>query len=249
VSRPRVLLVDDDASIRRFAELALDELDIELVCVAGVAEALAELHARGPAALVLTDLMMPGQSGHDLIRALEASPALRGGARLVVFSAGVGGSAAALEGHDIWRRLDKPASVAALEDCVRAAVAAGDAAPRPGRTVGASASLTDEELRAIEAHFGGERSLYVAFRDSCVLQFGKDAQAGEQALARGDLAGLRHLAHSLKSVLGTLGHDGQAATSRALELACAAGDVHEAGRLWPALHRGLLRLARRDGGD
>lgn len=243
MSLPRVLLVDDDASIRRFAELALEDLAIALTCVGSVAEALAELREHGPAALVLTDLMMPGESGLDLIRALEASPALRGAALIVVFSAGAQGSADMLAGHDVWRRLDKPVSVAALEACVREAVAGPHEGARRGAGQGTDALLTPDEHRAIEQHFGGERALYLAFRATCLPQFARDAQAGEQAHAGGDLDALRLLAHSLKSVLGTLGHEALAAAARELEDASAAGDRDGARRLWPPLRHGLVALS------
>lgn len=244
MTRPRVLLVDDDASIRRFAELALEDLEIALTCVGSVAEALAELRAHGPAALVLTDLMMPAESGFDLIRTLEATPALRGTARIVVFSAGAEGGSETLAGRDVWRRLGKPVSVAALQACVREAVAGG-AQPggRHGAESGTDAPLTPDESRAIEQHFGGERALYLAFRATCLPQFARDAQAGEQAHDGGDLAALRLLAHSLKSVLATLGHDALASIARELERACAAGGRDGARRLWPPLRHGLVELA------
>lgn len=62
MNRPRVLLVEDDPSLRRFVALALDELDIQLLRCASVAEAV-EVLSQGPVRLVLTDLMMPGESG------------------------------------------------------------------------------------------------------------------------------------------------------------------------------------------
>jgi CheY-like chemotaxis protein len=88
VSRPRVVCVDDDASIRRFVELALEDLPVELLTCADATTA-RELLRQGPVALLITDLMMPGESGFELLASLMADPALRGGALLAVFSAGL----------------------------------------------------------------------------------------------------------------------------------------------------------------
>ena len=67
--RPRVLFVDDDASIRQLVELSLEELDIDLVICSSVAQARQALRQR-PARLVITDLMMPVESGFDLLQEL-----------------------------------------------------------------------------------------------------------------------------------------------------------------------------------
>lgn len=56
---PRVLLVEDDASIARFVELALEELPIELVTCTNVGDAMQALQARHTR-LIITDLMLPG---------------------------------------------------------------------------------------------------------------------------------------------------------------------------------------------
>jgi len=52
VTRARVLLVDDDASIRRFVALALDEIDIELVEADGVPQARRQFEPAGAAEFV-----------------------------------------------------------------------------------------------------------------------------------------------------------------------------------------------------
>ena len=65
---------------------------MSLVACASVAEALAALR-EAPVQLLLTDLMMPGENGLDLLQHLVDEPALRGGALQVVFSAGLGAAA------------------------------------------------------------------------------------------------------------------------------------------------------------
>jgi len=230
----RVVLVDDDASIRRLVELALEELPIELVTCASVAEARAAIEA-APPRLVITDLMMPGETGFDLMHWLAAHPERRGAARVVVFSAGLDApTRARLAGLDVWRELDKPVSVAALEACVREAVGLPGGVPplapdRPG----------------LDSHFGGDVALYDAFSAQAVAQFAADVPDGDRCLAAGDWPALRRLAHSLKGVLALLGVERGVAIARALETAAAQGDATACTRGWPPLRALLLEMRGR----
>jgi len=245
MTRPRVLLVDDDTSIRRFVALALEELDVELVEVPGVAAAREALR-RGPFALIITDLMMPGETGLDLLQHLADHPAQRGAARIAVFSAGLTAAMQQrLNTFDVWRQLSKPISLTALEDCVRDAVGAASpaAATSAARAVAGDDSLSADEQEAIGRHFGGEQALFIAFRASCRAQFAADLRAGDAALEGSDAPALRRLAHSLKSVLSTLGHAEPGATARALEDAAAEADWSAAKPLWQQL-RAHLALER-----
>jgi CheY-like chemotaxis protein len=241
MTRPRVLLVDDDPSIRRFVALALEELDVELIDVPGVAPAREALR-QGRFDLIITDLMMPGETGLDLLQHLADHPAQRGAARIAVFSAGLTAAMhQRLNTFDVWRQLSKPISLSALEDCVRDAVgaASSDAATSASPAAAGDDSLSADERAAVERHFGGEQALFIAFRASCQTQFAADLRAGDAAVACGDATALRHLAHSLKSVLATLGHAGPGAIARSLEDAAAAADWGSAKPLWQQLRAGL----------
>jgi CheY-like chemotaxis protein/HPt (histidine-containing phosphotransfer) domain-containing protein len=242
--RPRVLVVEDDASLQRFVALALEEFEIELLAVPSVDAGLAAL-ADAPAALVLTDLMLPGRSGFELIDALAADPALRGGARLAVFSAGLNPQTRQrLERPEVWRLLSKPCSLAELQDCVRSAL---ELVPASSRLEPAppTLQLTDDEAaaaRAIAEHFGGNELLYRAFRASCLQQFRADLAEGERARAAADAPALRRLAHSLKSVLLTLGHAQASTTAHALEDSCERADWVAAAPQWRVLRAQLEAL-------
>lgn len=235
--RPRVLLIEDDTSLQRFVSLALSEFEIELLIEPSVEKGLFEL-ARAPVALIMTDLMLPGRSGFDLIETLAAAPALRGAARLVVFSAGLDPQVRRrLERPEVWRLLSKPCSLAELEECVRSALAIDS---------GTQATATPKESgnsRAIAEHFGGNAALYVAFRAECIVQFSADQDAGERALITGDLTALRLLAHSLKSVLRILGSADLSALAHDLEIASERGDGTTATVLWGDLRKGLASLS------
>jgi DNA-binding response OmpR family regulator len=257
--RARVLLVEDDASIRRYVRMALEELPLELVEAATLAQARAEL-AAAPVALLLTDLMLPDGHGSELLQVAAAGAA----ACRVVFSAGVDARMRErLDALGVHAVLEKPVSLPALLACVESALAgapASAAADLPGAPAAAAAAAavavaaaaaapatadpTDvESRRAIELHFGGDASLYAAFRAAALGQFDADVQAAGAALAAGDAAALRRVAHNLKSALRLLGHDAPAELARRLE--ALAADEAVPGRLaaaWQPLGDALRRL-------
>ena len=67
-----VLLVDDNAEIRRFVQQTLEECGFEVLMAADAASAL-QIEGQFPRAihLLLSDVMMPGLSGPDLAKRLE----------------------------------------------------------------------------------------------------------------------------------------------------------------------------------
>ncbi|QPF74067.1 response regulator [Roseateles sp. DAIF2] len=241
--RPRVLLIEDDASLQRFVQLALEDLDLELLTAGSVDEGLAEL-ARAPVALIMTDLMLPGRSGFELVDSLAAQPALRAGARLAVFSAGLNPETRQrLAPPKVWRLLSKPCSLAELEACVR------DALSEAGRETASSLAhppaaggMDGDQEAAIAQHFGGDAPLYHAFRASCLRQFRADMAEGERACSSADAAALRRLAHGLKSVLLTLGHAEASALAQDLEGASERADWGLAERLWRQLKGAIATL-------
>ncbi len=71
----RILVADDDVDIRELVEFKLSTLGHEVVAVADGAAAIDACKAQRPDLAVL-DVMMPGVSGLDAIRAIRADPAL-----------------------------------------------------------------------------------------------------------------------------------------------------------------------------
>lgn len=250
-ARPRVVVADDDAAIRRLVTLALEDLDLELVCCADGEAALAALR-EAPARLLITDLMMPGLSGYALLQRLADDPALRAGAKLAVFSAGLNARAQArLAGLPVWRLIDKPVSVIALAEVVQAALAAeGSPPPRPASyahaaPVPAGATAVAD---AVDTHFAGDEVLYRGFLDSCLQQFPDDLRTGHAALETRDAQALRRVAHSLKSVLLLLGEADAGAVARRLEHAADAGDWEACRGDWRRLEAVLGRWLSRGTG-
>jgi CheY-like chemotaxis protein len=239
-SANRVLVIEDDPSIRRFIELTLEDEPIELRQAESVAQGLAALRAHGPFRLVMTDLMLPDGSGQQVLQLLQHDAALRAGARLAVFSAGLSAETrqqlAALGVDEV---ISKPAGVAQLLHCVQRALDAGPAeAPVP-----AADPEPDPEALAVDLYFAGNRPLYETYRDSCRRQFVLDRQAGDAAVQAADWPALRRLAHSLKSVLQTLGHGADSAIARTLEADAAEGRTDAARAGWQQLGAALDRLA------
>lgn len=268
--RARVLLVEDDASIRRYVRLALEDLALDLVEASTLAEARAEMEA-APVTLLLTDLMLPDGHGIELLASAAAGAALR----RVVFSAGVDARMRErLQALGVHAVLEKPVSLPALLACVESALAeclpgpaiagpvasvAAEGSAASATSAAASAALpcatdpTDpihgtnaneaERLRAIELHFGGDAALYSAFRAAALDQFEADLRAGETALAQADAAALRRVAHNLKSALRLLGCDAPAELARRLEsLAAENAAPSRLAAAWQPLGESLHRL-------
>ena len=71
MSSRRILVVDDDASLRRVTQVQLEDEDYTVMVAASGEEAKTIL-ARNPQDLVITDLSMPGISGVDLLKHVRA---------------------------------------------------------------------------------------------------------------------------------------------------------------------------------
>jgi len=240
----RVLLIEDDPSIARFVQLALEELPghditapaVELHVVRRVAdarEALAEQRWQ----LVISDLMLPDGSAEGLLadglaQAPDSPP-------WMVFSAGVPlDRHAALTAWGVRRILRKPVPLGELLGTVSELLGGG----APGPAAAAVPAAADP----VEQHFGGDRLLYENFRSACLLRFADDLGQGDAAVSSGDAAALRRVAHGLKAVLELLGHTDLAEQARLLENAAASeasGPALADG--WQLLAGGLVELRQR----
>ena len=73
-SVPHVLLVDDDADILRIVQFYLKKQKYNVHTAANGEDALAALKMNPGIELVLSDVMMPGMSGLDLLKAIRSEP-------------------------------------------------------------------------------------------------------------------------------------------------------------------------------
>lgn len=245
----RVLLVDDDAAIRRLVAMALEDEALQLISCADAHAALAALR-EAPVALLITDLMMPGLSGFELLERLRDEPALRGSASLVAFSAGLNAERAErLQALGVQTLLDKPVSIARLLAVVREALGAA-APPASAPLTGGAASEAPAAAAvagAVPAAFGGDAVLYQAFLQACLAQYPQDLAAGDAAIAQGDAPALRRVVHNLKGSLRTLGADTLADAALAIEQGLAAdGDLPPTRRrAWQALREALQHFVNK----
>lgn len=236
--QPRVLLVEDDPSVRRFVQVALDPLGVDLVQCATLAEAKQALTTE-VAQLVLTDLTLPDGSGLDLLVWMQARLSPLGTAcRTVVFSGGVDpATQRRLESLNVWRVLHKPASVGALMACVSETLA------RPSEEEPAALAVAPlASADPVAEFFGGNRALYEAYRQACLARFPQDVIEGDLAVAVQDAQALRRVAHNLKSVLTMLGEAQAAQCARSTEEWAAGGDSGPMQLGWRQLRQQVLRV-------
>ncbi|RTL45654.1 MAG: response regulator transcription factor [Burkholderiales bacterium] len=212
----RLLLIEDDASIARFVELALDGLPdhdatapkVDLTVVTSLRDARAAL-AQGGWQLVISDLMLPDGSAESLLA--DGLALGRGAPKWVVFSAGVQEERrATLTDRGVAALLRKPVPLLALLDTIASLLREA-----PGSTV--PVPQPADEVDPVHAHFGGDRALFDSFRHGCLERFADDLAQGHAAVLAGDAQALRRVAHGLKAVLTLIGEPGLSAQARALE--------------------------------
>jgi DNA-binding response OmpR family regulator len=202
--RKCVAWVDDDPSLRRLVALALEDLPIDLHLLSDAVAARALLQ-NTPVDLLVTDLMLPGESGLSLLASLaQILPSTLRQPKVMVFSARNDlPNSAVSQLYGVSRVLVKPIPMQSLRACVTEALAAPDEAADEA----ASASVPrPDQARVVAEMFGGQTTLYETYLASCRQQLPLDLAAGDAALAKGNLAGLLHVVHNIKGVLNGLGY-------------------------------------------
>jgi two-component system response regulator AtoC len=124
----RLLIVDDDASLRRVLQILARKIGLDGVPASGADEALASFRAER-SDLVITDLKMPGKDGIEFLRELRKIDM----EVPVIVLTGHGTVATALEAMKLGAAdyLQKPFDVDALEVVIRRALLSSAARTRP----------------------------------------------------------------------------------------------------------------------
>jgi DNA-binding response OmpR family regulator len=121
--KPTVLIADDDLEILTMVRTLLRRRDVKLLEASDGDEAMRLINENQPD-LVVLDVMMPGQSGWEICKAIRESGTLKDTG--VIMLTGIGEHlnemTSPLYGAD--RHLDKPFELAALENAVSEVLAA-----------------------------------------------------------------------------------------------------------------------------
>lgn len=101
----RILVVEDDATIRMHVAAALGEAGYDVTTASNGAEALDILHGGAPRPQVMiVDLMMPVLTGRALLATCAADPELAAVRAIVTSASSAGASAAARDGYRVLRK-------------------------------------------------------------------------------------------------------------------------------------------------
>lgn len=120
----RVLIVEDEANIRRFMGLNLLARGYEVIEAGNAEEGLARLRDASPAILLL-DIKLPDISGWEMLGMMAADPALPK-IPVVVVTASLGGAPDSQAYTTLRKILIKPVSVQELTHAVREALGEGE---------------------------------------------------------------------------------------------------------------------------
>lgn len=126
--KPRLLIVDDEAAIRRILQVSFEKAGYEVVLAEDAREALQALDA-APFACVLTDVTMPGISGYELLREVK----VRRPDTAVVIMTAFGTIPQAIQAirDGAFEYVTKPFDLEALKKVVAHAVASGGESTLP----------------------------------------------------------------------------------------------------------------------
>lgn len=230
-----VLLIEDHPVLRQYVSMALEPLELHLHSCVTVAEARNWIDVHGAPDLLLTDLMMPGETGLEFIVALRAGADWQQTLPVLVMTAGVRPEQMQhLHTLEVLQVLLKPVAIDALLDAVCSALQA----------VPSMAAKT-----AIRSRFGGDAAMFEAFRAAALAQFPLDSQQVDDALANEDRGALERGAHSVKGVFALLREDVASEVARRLEWAAREGRTDEANAIWAVLRDWLNWYVRSEGGQ
>lgn len=111
----RVLLVEDDNALRRYAEITLQRAGYDVLSAADGLEAM-KIALTASVDIVITDAMMPNLSGHELCRFLRNSPQLSH--IPIIILSGMDRKEGSVEEEYADALFSKPVSAEDLTNCV-----------------------------------------------------------------------------------------------------------------------------------
>ncbi len=127
--RKRILIIDDEIDVRELLALLLERDGYRVACAEDGTKGFAMVSSFKPD-LVITDYVMPGLTGREIVRAMRARPALAGVPVIMVTGVPINEALQDAEGTVVVAAfLPKPSTWKLLREVVRAALGNRDVAP------------------------------------------------------------------------------------------------------------------------
>jgi DNA-binding response OmpR family regulator len=235
ISDCHVLMIEDHPVLRQLVTMALEPLALQLHGCATVSQARTWLDVHGAPDLLLTDLMLPGETGLDFISALRAGADWQQTLPVLVMTAGAQPETMQkLELLNVRRVLIKPLAIDALRDAVQVELQANPSMPA---------------RIAVDSRFGGDAAMFQTFRAAALAQFPLDSRQIDDALSCADAGALERGAHSVKGVFALLREDVASEVARRLEWAAREGRSDDATAIWVVLRAWLDWYVASQGGQ
>ncbi|MEK9774930.1 MAG: sigma-54 dependent transcriptional regulator [Quisquiliibacterium sp.] len=136
----RILIVDDEATLRELLELTLVGMGLDVDCAADLAQARRFL-ANREYALCITDMRLPDGMGLELVEEIAAKSPMMPVAVLTAYGSAENAVAALKAGA--FDYLSKPVALEALRNLIRSALRAGERADDQNETSAAARLLGD----------------------------------------------------------------------------------------------------------
>lgn len=227
----RVLIIEDDQSMQRLVKMAVEDDPIDITICSTVPEAVVLLE-QCAFDLVVSDLMLPGESGINLIQRMHLLPTLRRQAEVVVLSAGITQQQTVeLKELGVNGFLLKPVSIARLRQLLLNGVARS---PAPSA----------DTSHPVTAYFEGNQALFDQFAAHCAIQFEMDIRHGDDAVKNQDMSSLHTIAHTLSAALEMLGEKGMLdQCSTLMNLTTQPAQPTQASVAWKCLSQSLQTLS------
>ncbi len=187
----KALIVDDDADIRDELVEFVQDLGLQVDTAANGEEALAKFYADPSIAIILSDLMMPGLNGLDMLENMNSAPDAKTRVKQVIFMTGNGNTQSVIRAMHLGATefLLKPVDLNVLEQHVVAAKTkvASERARR------AQEDALKEQISSNEAEISAlNRSIERAYADAlaCLATAAeyKDPETGQHITRIGEYA-------------------------------------------------------------
>ncbi|MGV8922111.1 MAG: ATP-binding protein [Thermomonas sp.] len=228
-----ILVVDDHPVNRMVMRRQINALGYAAEDVESGADAL-ERWRTGRFSLVLSDLNMPGMSGHDLTRRIREAEAAIAGRRIPIIACSANAIPGVLQecldtGMDDY--IPKPINLQVLSEKLDQWL------PHPIQRTQASSSLQQGPIDAAsggsKADTGSETRCFVGKNESAITQRALahfrqvndvDVMHLMEAIEQGDMETVTHMAHRIKGACGFINATGLASVSAMIEQAGRADD-------------------------